>query len=205
MQGVRKARIELGESVVVLGAGLVGLFAARLAQLAGGLPVISIDRDEKRLLQATRLGVDVTLVADEDIHEQVNSHTQTDGAHVVIDATGSAKVVATSLQLARVQGRVIMLGGTRGLTESINFYSDVHRKGITIIGAHEITRPLVDNSPGFWTQVDEHRVALALLERERIVPDSLITHRFTADDMNRAYELLRSGTLDALGMIVRWT
>ena len=44
MQGVRKARIELGESVAVLGAGMVGILSMRLAQLAGGLPVIGIAR-----------------------------------------------------------------------------------------------------------------------------------------------------------------
>jgi len=49
MQGVRKARIELGEPVAVIGCGPVGLLAMQLARLNGGLPVVSIDKDACRL------------------------------------------------------------------------------------------------------------------------------------------------------------
>ena len=61
MQGVRKARVELGEPVLVLGGGLIGLFAMQLAKLSGGLPVITADLSENRLQLATRVGADYTL------------------------------------------------------------------------------------------------------------------------------------------------
>jgi 2-desacetyl-2-hydroxyethyl bacteriochlorophyllide A dehydrogenase len=46
LQGVRKARLELGESVMIMGQGLLGLFAVQLAQFSGGLPVIAADLNE---------------------------------------------------------------------------------------------------------------------------------------------------------------
>ena len=49
LQGVRKATIELGESVVVIGAGLIGLLALQLARASGALPAIAVDLDERRL------------------------------------------------------------------------------------------------------------------------------------------------------------
>lgn len=64
MQAVRKARIELGESVAVLGAGVVGILAMRLAQLSGGLPVIGIDLEQRRLDLAKQVGADEVLIGD---------------------------------------------------------------------------------------------------------------------------------------------
>ena len=71
MQGIRKARIELGEPVAVLGAGLIGVLAMRLAQLCGGLPVIGIDLDAARLTLAKRLGADATIVSSDDVSQHL--------------------------------------------------------------------------------------------------------------------------------------
>jgi threonine dehydrogenase-like Zn-dependent dehydrogenase len=65
LQGVRKAHIELGESVVVLGLGLIGLLALQLAKLSGGLPVIGVDLSETRLDFARKVGADVALLSDD--------------------------------------------------------------------------------------------------------------------------------------------
>ena len=75
MQGVRKARIELGESVAVLGAGVIGILAMRLAQLSGGLPVIGIDLDEKRLALAKRIGVDEVILSSDNIVDNLREIT----------------------------------------------------------------------------------------------------------------------------------
>lgn len=205
MQGVRKARIELGEPVVVLGAGLIGIFAARLAQLAGGLPVITVDLDAGRLELARLCGIDETLISDASLPDRVGALTDGAGAAVVIEATGAPPAVLSAFGLARDRGRVVLLGSTRGETDGVNFYRDIHRKGLTVIGGHEITRPLYENSPGWWTQRDEHRVALALLGRGRIATAPLLSHRFGWRDFAGAYALLETGDRTALGMMIDWT
>ena len=60
------------------------------------------------------------------------SHTSGDGAAVVIEATGTPQAILTAFGLARFGGRVILLGSTRGETEKVNFYADVHKKGLTV-------------------------------------------------------------------------
>lgn len=204
MQGIHKARIELGESVAVIGAGLIGLFAVRLAQLAGGLPVISIDQKPERLALAAQLGADVTLISDESITSALASELQTDGATVVIEATGATAPVLMAFQLARPGGRVILLGSARGEADGVNFYRDVHRKGLTIIGAHEYTRPAHQSYPGWWTQLDEQHIALHLLAKGRIDVSPLITHRFAWEQLPQAYEMLRAWNSGAMGMVIRW-
>jgi 2-desacetyl-2-hydroxyethyl bacteriochlorophyllide A dehydrogenase len=204
MQGVRKARVELGESVAVIGAGLIGLLAMQLAKLNGALPAISVDKDERRLEFARQAGADTTVVADDNALSAVRQLAEADGASVVIEATGFPAAILQAFALAKTFGRVILLGSTRGETESVNFYRDVHKKGLTIIGAHAAMRPRVESSAGWWTTKDDQRVALKLLALKRLNIQPLITHLFAWQDAPKAYELLKEWNLNALGMILNW-
>jgi L-iditol 2-dehydrogenase len=84
MQGVRKAMIELGEEVLVLGLGLIGLLSVKLARLTGAMHVLGADLNVRRLKVASEHGVD-----------EVVDTSQTDWIaglsarpHVVIESTG---------------------------------------------------------------------------------------------------------------------
>ena len=205
MQGVHKTRIELGESVMVIGAGPIGIFAMQLAHLAGGLPVIAVDIDPMRLELARQVGVDYVISGKEDVKEALQTAAGLDGAAVVIEATGSPNAIISAFQWAAVKGRVALLGSGRGEANGVDFYRDVHRKGLTIIGAHEITRPQHENAPGGWTQRSEHAIALELLTRKRIQSEPLISHRFKAEELPKAYELLSSWDASVVGMVIDWT
>lgn len=205
MQGLRKARIELGESVAVLGAGLIGILAMRLAQLSGGLPVLGLDLDAGRLDLARQIGVDHTLIANERMQAALNETLGSAGADVVIEATGAPQLVSTAFQLAAEKGRVVLLGSTRGDADGVNFYRDVHRKGLHVIGGHEITRPRHEDSPGYWTQLREQRLCLELLARGRVGVKPLITHRYSWRDFPVAYAHLANWHKEAMGMVIKWT
>ena len=205
MQGVRKARIELGESVAVLGAGLIGILAMRLAQLSGGLPVVGIDLDTQRLALAQRIGADETLSGGERVGEALRHLLGGAGADVVIEATGVPALVASAFGLAADGGRVVLLGSTRGESERVNFYRDVHKKGLHIMGAHESARPLHESSPGYWTKLSEQSVCLELLRRKRVKVEPLITHRYTWRDLRRAYAHLADWDKEAMGILIKWS
>lgn len=205
LQGVRKARIELGESVAVLGAGLIGLLALQLARLQGALPTISIDQETERLAYARRSGADLLLTTGENLLAQLHQQNHGEGAAVVIEATGHPDAILTALDCARPLGRIVLLGSTRGETNHVNFYRDVHKKGLTLIGAHNNIRPKQESSPGFWSDQDDCRVALALLAHKRLDVQPYITHRFPWTDAPAAYEILRSWDRSALGLILDWT
>jgi 2-desacetyl-2-hydroxyethyl bacteriochlorophyllide A dehydrogenase len=205
LQGVRKARVELGEPVAVIGAGLIGLMALQLARLQGALPAISIDQDEGRLDYASQSGADALLMADETLVAELGKHTNGEGATVVIEATGHPDAILTALACAKPFGRVVLLGSTRGETDHVNFYRDVHRKGLTLLGAHNNARPRSESSAGFWTQYDDQRVVLELLARGRLNVQPYITHRFSWQDAPQAYEILRGWDRSALGILLDWT
>jgi threonine dehydrogenase-like Zn-dependent dehydrogenase len=202
LQGVRKAHIELGESVVVLGLGLIGLLALQLAKLSGGLPVIGVDLSETRLDFARKVGADVALLSDDAVVAKMADLTD-GGAHVVVEATGNPDAILLALKFARRLGRVILLGSTRGETKAVNFY-EVHRRGLVIIGAHDSVRPRTESSPRFWTAKDDHALALRLLTTRRLQVPPLITHRFVGQEATKAYDLLVRQDLSALGILLDW-
>jgi threonine dehydrogenase-like Zn-dependent dehydrogenase len=205
LQGIRKARVELGEPVAVIGAGLIGLLAVQLARLQGALPAISIDQDPQRLEFADAVGVDAALVADDHLPARLAELCGGDGAAVVVEATGHPDAILTALTLARPFGRVVLLGSTRGETDHVNFYRDVHKKGLTLIGAHDSARPRQESTHGWWTQHDDRGIALKLLAQRRLLVEPLITDRFAWHDALAAYETLKSWNRAALGLILDWT
>ena len=204
LQGVRKARVELGEPVAVVGAGLIGLLALQLARLQGALPAVSIDQDTTRLDFARQVGADVGIVPGPDLAAQLAAVCGGAGAAVVIEATGHPEAVKTALVCARPFGRVVLLGSTRGETDGVNFYRDIHRPGLTVIGAHNIARPRRESHAGWWTEIEDQAVALQLLAHQRISVRPLITHRFASRDAVDAYERLRAWDRTALGMVLNW-
>ncbi len=196
MQGVRKAHIELGDSIVVIGSGPIGLFALQLAKLNGGIPVIALDQDTNRLQIARTVGADD--IGDDALGQLGES------ASVVIEVTGSSAGILRAFQLAAFRGRVVLLGSTRSETDGVNFYRDVHRKGLTIIGAHEITRPRHESLHGWWTQHDEQRLALQLMAMNRLHIQPLISHRFSWEQFPAAYQLLANWDPSVMGMVMQW-
>ncbi|NJN84062.1 MAG: zinc-binding dehydrogenase [Caldilineaceae bacterium] len=153
---------------------------------------------------ANAAGADAVLMADGGLLAEVNRRCDGRGPAVVIEATGYPDAIVSAFDLARPGGRVVLLGSTRGETDQVNFYRDVHKKGLVIIGAHDSTRPSVDSSAGWWTQLDDQRVAMRLLAAGRIQVASLITHRFKWCDVTASYELLKSWDLETLGMVLNW-
>ncbi|MBV7327642.1 zinc-binding alcohol dehydrogenase [Chloroflexi bacterium TSY] len=205
LQGVRKARVELGESVAVIGSGLVGLLAMQLAQLSGALPAIMVDRDARRLEFARHVGADHLVLADEQVKKKLEELGNGVLPDVVIEATGHPDAVLSAFDLARPHGRVVLLGSTRGETELVNFYRGVHKKGLTVLGAHVTTRPIQDSFPGWWSIYDDQQVTLRLLAQGRLLVRSLITHRFTWTEAADAYAQLARWDSDTLGMVLDWT
>ncbi|HIE50316.1 MAG TPA: zinc-binding alcohol dehydrogenase [Armatimonadetes bacterium] len=205
LQGIRKARLELGEAVLVLGQGLIGLLALQVARLSGGFPVIGADVSEWRLQVARRCGADEVLnPQQEGFAQRLAAATGGGGPAVVIEATGHPEPINTAFRLAAGHGRVVLLGSTRGETEAVNFYRDVHRKGLTILGAHNSVRPERDSAPGFWTWRDDAELMLNLLARGRFVLDPLITHRLPAAQAPEAYQMLLDWKEELLGVVLKW-
>ena len=111
MQGVRRAQPTLGETVVVIGFGPLGLLTLQMLR-ANGCSVIGVDLDERRLALAKSLGCNVTLDPAVNPVDQVARITGGVGADAVIitAATSSDEVAASAFRMCRRKGRVVLVG-----------------------------------------------------------------------------------------------
>src|SRR5262245_39311446 len=110
-QGVRLAEIELGEKVVVMGLGLVGQLAAQLARCAGAT-VLATDLDVSKVEMAVKLGAYCSEPDPKRLHDAVAHFTGGQGADAVLicAATKSDVPVKLAAEIARLKGRVIVVG-----------------------------------------------------------------------------------------------
>jgi len=200
LQGIRKVRIELGESSLVLGMGLVGQLAAQLIKLDGAVPVIGVDRVPDRLQSALECGIDEVIEArDEDWISTLAGKPQ-----VVIESTGSPEAVSDAFKIVSPFGRVSLLGCPRG-ESLVDFYSDVHLKGVTVVGAHAIKPvPEYESRPGFWTWMHDAVCFMELLRRGRVILGPLVTERVSCREIEDVFRELLEGKLDKLGIVIDW-
>lgn len=205
LRGVRKGRIELGESVAVIGLGIVGQLALSLARLAGAMPAIAIDLDDERLGRAVKRGADIEINPSrvDDVAAAVRNETVADGADAVIEATGKPAVYPMAVSIARTAGRVVALGSPRGTVE-MDFFRDVHLREVDLIGAIQPITPDEDNIYYPWTKRRDRQMLLQLMACGRLSVADLITHRVRPEQCQEIYELLADRPEEALGVVFDW-
>lgn len=205
MHGLRRARIQLGESVVVLGLGIVGQLALSLCRLAGALPLIGLDLDAQRRDLATARGADVVLdSADPDATAaRVQDLCYSNGADAVVEATGKPAVYPLAARLAKSGGRVIALGSPRGTVE-MDFMRDIHLREVDLIGAIQPLTPEADHLYYPWTKDRDRQLLVELMARKRLSLADLITHRARPQDCQTVYEILADRPQESLGVVFEW-
>ncbi len=206
LQGVRKVKLELGESAMVIGLGLLGTFATQLAKIDGAIPVIVSDFDRERRELALDLGADYAFSPDEEgLAERVRELTWGEGPDVVVEVTGAAAALQDALTYVARQGRVSLLGCTRISDAPIDFYQYVHKPGVSLIGAHTMVRPQVDSYPGYWTKRDDYRVLLALIADERLQVKPIISEIVSPERAPQVYTRLAEEKHPPLGIVFDWS
>jgi 2-desacetyl-2-hydroxyethyl bacteriochlorophyllide A dehydrogenase len=203
LTAVRVAPVQLGNAVLVYGLGLVGQLAAQLFRLSGARPVIGIDRIPARLEIARSHSITTLDVQEVDVPAEVLRLTGGWGPEIVVEATGSPAVVPLALQMVAKGGRVVLLGSTRGRVE-LDAYSQIHRKGIKLIGAHESVQDL-DLTPGHWPKVRNLEMLAGLLASGELHTGGLITHTIAPNDALNIYDKLASRPQDYLGVVINWS
>ena len=198
---LRLAPPELGECVVVLGLGLVGLLAGQLYRLAGARPVLGVDRLAPRLHLAEQMGIHPVDVSREEIPAALGRALGGRGADVVVEATGNPALVAPALEAARRGGAVVLLGSTRG-TVALDVYSLVHRKALRLLGGHETALPFDGGHE--WPRLRNMVLALDLMADGDLEIEGLVTHELDMDRALTAHALLRDQPESHLGVVINW-
>lgn len=203
MNGVRLARIELGETVVIMGAGILGNLAAQYASLCGARPVIVADLSEARLGWLPKMPGITPVVSGESVIDTVSELTGGRLAQVVFEVTGHPAVLNTCFKLARRRARVMVLGSPRGKT-TVDFHDEVHRLGLQVIGAHVSTHPAAETPYYEWTPQRNGDCFFRLVGGKDLHLNQLISHRFPGREADRAFKLLDEDRTRAMGVLLEW-
>ena len=205
MGAIRKCRLEIGESALVMGQGVLGQLAVVLLKAAGAVPVIAADPVPDKRERAIALGADFAfdpMAADfaekvksvSDAGRKVNDGRVADmGAKVVIEVTGNGGALDTALDAIAPFGRLALLGCTRDSNFRINYYRKVHGRGVTLVGAHTDARPDAESSAGWWTTRDDAQAFLRLLAHGRIDLSGLVDEVHSPSECGEAYSRLAQG------------
>jgi 2-desacetyl-2-hydroxyethyl bacteriochlorophyllide A dehydrogenase len=111
---VARSGQELGDLVVVVGAGTIGLLVAQLARLAGAARVVAIDTEPRRQELACSLGADAAFSPGADVDSWLGRHGHELGADVVYECAGHPSAVASAVSAARAGGTVVLVGVSGG-------------------------------------------------------------------------------------------
>jgi len=213
MQGLRLAELTLGESVVVIGLGLIGQITVQLAK-ANGCRVFGIDLDAGKIQLAKRFGADDGCAPDDDAKRQVKEWSRGYGADAVLiaAATSSNQPVELAGDISRPKGRVIVVGAVGLNVPRHSFYNreltfrisksygpgrydpEYEERG------HDYPLPYVR-----WTEGRNIEAFLDLIAQGRLELDPLITHRFDLQQTEQAYKLITGGAGEPyIGVVLKY-
>jgi len=180
----RDAGVQVGQSVVVFGVGGVGLCIAQAATLVSAHPVIAVDIVDAKLDMAKRFGATHCINSKKtpDVEKAIRDIVGANGADVVVETTGSARVIETAYNLTQPKGKTILVGVPRK-GDNISIYSLPLHFNKILRGSEGGDAEPHNDIPRY----------VRLVQAGKFKLDGLITHEFPLAQVNQAIELVRSG------------
>src|SRR5258706_11388521 len=179
------AKVHIGESVVVYGAGGIGLNIVQAAALVSAYPIIAVDLHDNKLELARQMGATHVINSSRgDATKAIADIVGKNGVDAFIDNTGQPSIIEMGYQITRPQGRVTLVGVPRK-GNNINIYSLPLHFGKDLSGSHGGEAIPQTDIPRFQPLYRAGRIKL----RE------LITDYFTLDQVNDAIDGMRSGRI----------
>lgn len=190
MAAIRKCRLEMGESAMVMGLGVLGLVAVQLLRAAGAVPVIAVDPIAERRQMALKLGADAAFDPFAPDFVEMVKHAAHGGVNVAIEVTGNGQALNQALDCMARFGRVALLGCTRHSDFTVDYYHKVHGPGITLIGAHTSARPKEESAAAYWTDHDDAMAILRLCAAGRLDLAAMIEETHTPEEAPEIFQRL---------------
>lgn len=213
LNGLRLCRLQLGETIVVMGLGLLGIIAVQLAK-AAGLVVVGVEPSALRREKATEVGADYVFAPDEEhIKDAVGEHTEGAGADAALVAVGTADdaPINLAMNLLREKGRLSLVGGGRAPQRKGLF----REKELAVFSAKASGPGRYDKSYEYdcvdypisycrWTVNRNMKEAVRLIATGAVNIEALITHRLPVRRAADGYAKLLESAEDLIGMVFEY-
>jgi len=212
LNSVRIAEVGLGDTVAVLGLGIVGQLVCQLVRASGGV-AIAIDLVENRVELARSLGASHGFVGGASLPEAVRSVTDGRGADCVIVAAASKSAVpcTQALSICKERGRIVIVGAV-----DVHFpWEEMYKKEIRLFmsrayGPGSYDERYEKGGQDYpiayvrWTENRNMAEFLRLVSRGDVRLKPLVTHEFSLDEAPRAYETIMDASARSLAVLLRY-
>lgn len=182
----RRGTIRIGERILILGAGPIGLFTLLIAKLSGATDLFIVDNIDRRLNWAKEFGGFPINFDKSDVFKEIMNFTNGKGVDIVFEASGSPKAISTALNCARKGGRIVLIGNLPD--------EDIPSKLINIV-----TKEL--DIKGIMRYANTFDIAIKLLSKKLIPSSKIITHIFNLEEIHKAFDTAIKG--EALKVIIK--
>lgn len=191
LHGLKQADIRPNDSVLIMGAGTIGILHAQLAKIKGANKVIVSDMSKFKLQKALNVGCDYAInIKEKNIIDEVNKITDGQGVDVIVIAAGVSSLVADAVNMVRRAGKIIVFSGfdkNKLVTLDVSrFFKDE----ISIIGTYSVT-PY------------EFPEALDLLEKRKLNTKEMITHVYPLNKLSEAIDISTNPEQPVLKVIIK--
>ncbi|WP_227013774.1 zinc-dependent alcohol dehydrogenase [Paenibacillus psychroresistens] len=210
IHALRQADLRFGESVVVVGLGILGQIASQIAE-ASGYRLIGFDLLEERCAKLSEACTAIVYSHEQDVRSAIDSISQQQGADaVIICANGAnAGIIDQALGWIRDKGKIVIVGDVKmDFDRELMFAKEaqvlISRAGGP--GRYDSSYESKGNDYPIsyvrWTEGRNMAEFIRLLAEKRISIEMLISHKMTLSSMTEAYELLHESPQDVLGVLV---
>ncbi len=212
LNAVRISSVGIGDTVVVLGLGLVGQLVAQLARAQGAV-VIATDLKPERVNLAQELGADKAILGGPEAVAAVLAATNGRGADCVFIAAAakSSAPCHQALELCRDRGRIVVVGAV----EMAFPWNDMYLKEIQLFmsraygpGSYDADyeRKGIDYPYAYvrWTENRNMEEFLRLVDTQRVKVDPLVTHRFPLERAPEAYDTILNPTANSMAVLLEY-
>ncbi len=178
VKSFKRSRIKKGDTVAVLGMGVMGMIHILLARHYGAEKVIGIDRVPFRLNKARELGADLVIdFVKSDVVAEIKDNTEKGGVDVVIVGPNSVQAMMDGL-------RVVAPGGT------VVFFTPAKPGEMLQIDPNELYFKDITLTTSYSCGPDDTKEALRLIEKGLIRAEHVVTHIFRIEDTRKAYQMV---------------
>ena len=184
--------VGFGNTVMIFGAGTIGVMLAKIARSWGAGKIILADIDDRKLAFAKGLGFENAINnQNTDIVDAVQEITQGRGADVVVEGTGVSPALESCMKVAATFGKVVLMGNpAKDMSLTQKGYWEILRKQLTLRGTWNSS---YNGSKNDW------RTAIAAMPKLEL--NQFITHRFSFEQCNEAFDIMRNQTEFAVKII----
>ena len=189
MHAAKQGDVKLGDSVIILGSGTIGLVTLLACKAYGATDITVIDVIPERLKYAKKLGATTVInAAESDVLAEIDKLTNKKGVDIVIETAGSAKTIAQTPYLVKNGGRIVLVGMAP---------QDIIEYNFAKIMAKEAEIKSVFRYRNIYP------IAIKAIAKGIIDVSGIITHEFAFDEVAKAFDFVINNKKDVVKAVIK--